>query len=157
MKSSLNSCQSKSKLAKRTEPAWFVFGRDGSPPGHMPGIYSETMKTGEELTWIHLNTPSHFPNLFLTELEPSASMWLTGSCGRATPTYDYRFPSMLNMLTRRQYICYLSRIAVENLLIDIHELRSNRSPAMKSSDICHSSSTSLLLKVSICKQLQYRL
>ena len=70
MKSSLNSCQSKSKLAKRTEPVWFVFVIDASPPGHMPGIYLETTKTGEELTWIHLNTPSHFPNLFLTELEP---------------------------------------------------------------------------------------
>src|SRR5688572_2495993 len=70
MKSSLASCQSKSKLAKRTEPARFVFVRDASPPGHMPGIYLETMKTGEELTWIHLNIPSHFPNLFLTELEP---------------------------------------------------------------------------------------
>jgi hypothetical protein len=68
MKSHLNSCQSKSKLVKRTEPAWFVFVRDGSPPGHMPGIYLETMKTGEELTWIHLNTPSHFPNLFFNRI-----------------------------------------------------------------------------------------
>jgi hypothetical protein len=90
MKSSLNSCQSKSKLAKRTEPAWFVFVRAGSPPGYIPGMYLETMKTGEELTWIHLNTPSHFPNLFLTALEPSASMWLTGSCGRATPMVTIR-------------------------------------------------------------------
>lgn len=87
MKSSLNSCQSKSKLAKRAEPVWFVVVRDGSPPGHVPGIYLETMKTAEELTWIHLNTPSHFPNLFLTEFESIASMWLTGSWGRVTPTY----------------------------------------------------------------------
>lgn len=60
MKSRLDSCQSKSKLAKRTELAWFVFVRDGLPTGHMPGIYLETMKTGEELTWIHLNTPFSF-------------------------------------------------------------------------------------------------
>src|SRR5687767_15137828 len=76
MKSSLKSCQSKNKVAKRTEPTWFVFVRDGSHPRHMHGLYLETMKTGEELTWIHLSTPSHFPDLFLTELESSALMWL---------------------------------------------------------------------------------
>ena len=106
MKPNLNCCQSKSKLAKRTKPAWFVFVRDGWPLGHMPDIYLETMKTGEELTWIHLNTPSQFPNLFLTELEPSAWMLLTGSCGRATP---------LCKGNRSQ----VSTIFVENVLIYI--------------------------------------
>jgi hypothetical protein len=151
MQSSLNSCQSKRKLAKITEPDCFVFERNGSPPARVPGIYLETMKTGEESTWIRLNTPSHFPNLFLTELMPSTSMW------PATATYDYRFPPMLSMVARRQYVCYRSRIAVENLLIDMYELRSNRSPAMKGSGIYHSSSSGLLLKVSICNQLQYSL
>lgn len=66
MKSYLSSCQGNSKLTKRTELAWFVFVRDGSSPGHMPGINLEAMKTGEALTWIHLNTPSHFPNLSIT-------------------------------------------------------------------------------------------
>ena len=91
MKSSLYSCRSKSKLAKRKELTWFVFVRAGSPPGHMPGVYLETMNTGEEVTWIHLITPSRFQNQFLPELEPNASMWFMGPCQRDTPTYDCRF------------------------------------------------------------------
>ena len=73
MKSSLNPCQSKSGLARRTELVWFVFERDDSPPGHTPGLQVETMRTREELSWIYLIAPSDFPNLCLTEGEPSAS------------------------------------------------------------------------------------
>jgi hypothetical protein len=61
MKSSLSSCQCKSKLAK--ELAWVVFVRDDSPPGHMPGIYLEIMKTWEKLTWVYLNIPSFFKSV----------------------------------------------------------------------------------------------
>jgi hypothetical protein len=106
MKSSLNSCQSKSELAKRTEPAWFVFVRDGSLPGQMPGIYLEAMKTAEELTWIRLNTPFHFPNLFLTELEPSAS------CGSLDHVGDLH---LLIQNCCREFVDRYSRVETQSM------------------------------------------
>ena len=66
----------------RLDLAWFCHRRFA--PGRMPALYLESMKAGEELTWTHLNTPAHFQDLLLAELEPSGSMWHMGSCRRVT-------------------------------------------------------------------------
>jgi len=50
MKSTLNSCQSRSKLAKITEPDWFVFVRDGSPGSVNQIIIIEVRKVMDRTT-----------------------------------------------------------------------------------------------------------
>ena len=37
-------------IGQKIRTGLICFGSDGSPPGHLPGIYLETMQTGEELT-----------------------------------------------------------------------------------------------------------